>query len=470
MPSLHNDTEEPGSQDPGYSEVLDRLLDETRERKNYFITGQAGTGKTTLIKTFCEENEDKNIVTLASTGIAAINCRGQTIHSFFKFPIGYLEPNYANSETPSINVIKNLDIMIIDEISTVRSDLFNAIDRSLKLIRSNKLPFGGVQVIVVGDLYQLAPIVGWKENIKRGGTLRRESDVLNELYGGVYFFDCDAFKNGQFDVISLNNIFRQTHGLYREILKSIRKNRISRNVENSLFDLVSDRTAYEASRTHTVLSPTNDRVDRINKKRLDDLPADMETFFAEIKDVFGENLYPVEEELCLKVGAKVMLTRNDSEGRWVNGTTGEVVDFLEEYVIVRSDRHNELLHVEKVTWENSVFELDKEKNKVVMRTIGKFTQFPLKLAYAITIHKSQGLTLDRVYIDFGKGMFAHGQTYVAFSRARTLEGLEISRVPNFRDLQIDKNATKLDKQIEILEEKKGWYSIGRLRRQDGELI
>lgn len=470
MANLHNDFNEAGLKDSGYAEVLDRLLKEGRERKNYFITGQAGTGKTTLIRTFCSENEDKNIVTLASTGIAAINCKGQTIHSFFKFPIGYLEPNYANSDTPYVNVINNLDIMIIDEISTVRSDLFNAIDRSLKQIRNNKLPFGGVQLIVVGDLYQLPPIVGWKENIKRGSTMKSEREVLQELYRGFYFFNSDAFRNGQFDIISLNHIFRQLEGSFREILKSIRMNRTSGNVRNALYQLVSDRNSYEASRTHTVLSPTNERVDKINKQRLDELPSDLEKFVADIKGEFGKTLHPLDEELNLKVGAKVMLTRNDPEGRWVNGTTGEISRFEEDHVVVKNDQNSLLLHVERVTWENSIFELNKKVNKIVLKTIGTFTQFPLKLAYAITIHKSQGLTLDRVYVDFGNGMFAHGQTYVAFSRARTMEGLEISRMPSSRDMRFDRNATILERQIEIIEEKEGWYSIGQIRRQDGALI
>lgn len=470
MTNLHKEFNESGLKESGYSEVLDRLLKEGREQKNYFVTGQAGTGKTTLIRTFCSENEDKNIVTLASTGIAAINCRGQTIHSFFKFPIGYLEPNYANTETPYVNVINNLDIMIIDEISTVRSDLFNAIDRSLKSIRNNKLPFGGVQLIVVGDLYQLPPIVGWKKEIKRDRTMKSEQEVLQELYGGFYFFDSAAFRNGQFNVISLNHIFRQPPGSFRDILKSIRKNRITSSVRNALSELVSDRTSYEASKTHTVLSPTNDRVNSINKQRLDELPADLEKFVADIKGEFGKTLHPLDEELNLKIGAKVMLTRNDPEGRWVNGTTGEIIDFQEDYVIVMNDLNSKKLFVERVTWENSIFELNKKDNKVILKTIGTFTQFPLKLAYAITIHKSQGLTLDRVYVDFGKGMFAHGQTYVAFSRASNIKGLEISRVPYERDLRFDRNATKLERQIEIVEESEGWYSIGQLKRQDGALI
>lgn len=470
MTSIFNEGQRVDVHDSGYSEILDRLLYEGRKQKNYFISGQAGTGKTTLIKTFCEENEHKNIVTLASTGIAAINCRGQTIHSFFKFPIGYFEPNYANSETPYVNVIKNLDIMIIDEISTVRSDLFNAIDRSLKRIRNNKQPFGGVQMIVVGDLYQLSPIARRENNINQKGEMKSEVEVLKELYGGIYFFNSEAFKNGQFNVISLKHFFRYHENEFLQILKSIRENDILPHVVDSFREWVSRKSAYQASETHVVLSPTNKRVNEINQKRLNELPSELETFVADIKGEFGQNLYPLDEELGLKVGAKVMLTRNDPDRRWVNGTTGIVTGFEEEIVFVTCDGNSEPYPIEKVTWENSVYEFNKKENKIISRTIGKFTQFPLKLAYAITIHKSQGITLDKVFIDLEGRIFAHGQAYVAFSRARTMDGIEISRVPNYRNFPFDRNAIQLEKQIEIIEEKRDWYSVGRIKRQDGAML
>ena len=457
--------------DSGYDELLERLRDGTENRTNFYVTGEAGTGKTTLIKRFTEGNFDKNIVVLASTGLAAINCGGQTIHSFFKFPLGYLDPKYANKDTPYKSTIEKLDILIIDEISTVRSDLFNAVDRSLKRIRNNKQPFGGVQVILVGDLHQLSPIAGWDKNIKRGGTLKSEETLLGEEYGGVYFFQCEAFRNGQFEVISLKHFYRQHEEKFLRILNSIRSNQITSFVKNMMDDLVSQSSAYQASDTHTILSPTNKMVDEINRKRLDALPAEKKSFVAEIVGTFSDKIYPSEADMKLKVGAKVMMIRNDPNGRWVNGTTGVVTEFNEDGNIhVQCAGRSYPYEVEKVTWENCIFEFDKQKDKIVSKAIGKFTQFPLKLAYAITIHKSQGLTLDKVYIDFGRGMFAHGQAYVAFSRARTLEGLEISRLPSFRDLRFDKTATSLEDYIEIIEEKEDWYSIGRLSRQDGKML
>ena len=470
MTNFLNSTNDSEMLNTGYSKILDKLKKAARDRTNYYITGQAGTGKTTLIKSFCHENSDRNIVVLASTGIAAINCGGQTIHSFFKFPLNYMEPNYATKDTPNISIIKNLDVLIIDEISTVRSDVFNAIDRSLKRIRNNKRPFGGVQVILVGDLHQLSPIAKWEKNIKHGATMKSEEEVLQELYGGIYFFQSDAFQDGEFEVISLKHFFRQHENDFLQILKSIRTNKINNSIRDLLFDRVSKRSSYEASETHTILSPTNKMVDSINLRRLESLATEEENFAASIVGIFERNTHPSEESLRLKVGAKVMLIRNDPDGRWVNGTTGIVKGFEEESIYVTCDGNKEPYAIERATWENCVYEFDKEENKITSNTIGTFTQFPLKLAYAITIHKSQGLTLDKVYIDFGKGMFAHGQAYVAFSRARTLKGLEISRTPTYRDLRFDRNATKLDEEMEIIEENEDWYSVGRLSRHDGAML
>ncbi len=392
---------------------------------NLFLTGRAGTGKTTLLRTFLEEAGERAVV-LAPTGIAAVNVGGQTLHSFFKLPPRLVEPGDVR-RLRNARVVKAMETLVIDEVSMVRADLLDAIDRSLKLNRGSKRPFGGVRMVLSGDLHQLPPVV-------RG----EEADLLQTRYGGAYFFNAPAFADAEFTLLALKHVFRQTDPRFLALLGALRQGRLTPPDERLLNERVSGRDAVTASETHVVLTPNNANAHRINAARLDALPARPRTFEAHVDGTFDARAYPTEADLELKEGARVMLIRNDPEGRWVNGTLATVEGFGSGTVIVAID--GKAHEIEPAAWENYRYDVDSESGKVKREVVGTFKQLPLRLAYAVTIHKAQGLTLDRVYIDFDRGLFAHGQAYVALSRARTLDGLELSRPVRPRDLVIDRRA------------------------------
>ena len=392
---------------------------------NLFLTGRAGTGKTTMLRRFLTE-AGENTVVLAPTGVAAMNAGGQTIHSFFKLPPRLIEPTDIK-RLRGVRLIKAIETMIIDEISMVRSDMLDAIDRSLRLNRGSKRPFGGVRMILSGDLHQLPPVA-------RGN----EAEILNERYGGHYFFNAPGFREAEFALLALKHVFRQADPRFLALLGAMRQGRLTAPDERLLHTLVSKRSAVEASASHVVLTPNNANAFRINQARLDELPGKPHTLPAKVQGDFDEKSYPTEADLELKEGARVMLIKNDPEGRWVNGSLATVDSFRGDNVMVELDGH--IYEIEPAAWEKYKYELDPETRKVSREVVGTFKQVPLRLAYAVTIHKAQGLTLDKVFIDFDRGMFAHGQAYVAFSRARSLEGLEISRALRPRDLVIDRSA------------------------------
>ena len=420
---------------------------------NLFLTGRAGTGKTTMLRKFLSQAGDSAIV-LAPTGVAAMNAGGQTIHSFFKFPPRLIEPTDIK-RLRSTRLIKAIDTMIIDEISMVRSDMLDAIDKSLKLNRASKRPFGGVRMILSGDLHQLPPVVS-----------NQEAPILKERHGGQYFFNCAAFREAEFALLALKHVFRQEDPRFLALLGALRTGRVTPADEATLHGLVSHRSAADASETHVVLTPNNANAFRINQARLDDLPGKPHPFYADVQGQFDEKAYPTEAELELKEGARVMLIRNDPEGRWVSGSLAVVAGFTSKSVIVDIDGH--AYEIEPAAWEKYRYELDPESKKVKREVVGTFKQMPLRLAYAVTIHKAQGLTLDKVYIDFDHGMFAHGQTYVAFSRARTLEGLEISRPLRPRDLVFDREAFAFGK-LDTIEDTDA-YLLAKFSKDDSVLI
>ena len=420
---------------------------------NLFLTGRAGTGKTTLLRKFLSEAGDKAVI-VAPTGVAAMNAGGQTIHSFFKLPPRLIEAQDVR-RLPNARVVRAVDTVVIDEISMVRSDMLDAIDRSLKLNRGSKRPFGGVRMILSGDLHQLPPVVS-----------NQESPILLERFGGNYFFNAPAFKDAEFSLLALKHVFRQEDPRFLALLGALRSGRVTPSDEATLARVVSKRSASEASETHVVLTPNNANAFRINQTRLAELKGERKVFPADVQGQFDEKSFPTESDLELKVGARVMLIRNDPEGRWVNGTLGHVEGFGSKSVIVKIA--GRVYEIEAAAWEKYRYDFEMDSKKVTREVVGTFKQVPLRLAYAVTIHKAQGLTLDNVFIDFDSGMFAHGQAYVAFSRARTLEGLEISRPLRPRDLVLDREAFAFGA-LDTIEDTPN-YLLAKFRKDEGALL
>ena len=385
---------------------------------SFFLTGKAGTGKTTFLKQIQKE-VSKNFLLLAPTGLAAINLGGQTIHSFFGFKFGVLGPGETGQLNPKkLRLVKEIDTIIIDEVSMVRCDIIDAMDRTLRLYRKNSAPFGGVQMVFVGDMFQLEPV-----------AMQDDREILREIYGTdtCYFYKAFVIRRYDLPKIEFLKIYRQSDPIFIEILDHFRTGNVTmRDVTrlNSRYVL----PGMESDKLKITLATNNKIAKNINDARMAELEGEEFTYTAVSEGDTKSLKDAVDPELVLKEGAQVMFTRNDSFGRWVNGTLGIVAKLTEEGIAVEIDGVG-LVDVDMATWEVVEQEYDKETKSCVRNVIGKLQQYPLRLAWAITIHKSQGLTFDRVAIDLGPGAFACGQTYVALSRARSLEGLElISRI------------------------------------------
>lgn len=385
---------------------------------SFFLTGKAGTGKTTFLKEIQKE-VSKNFLLLAPTGLAAINLGGQTIHSFFGFKFGVLGPGETGQLNPKKQrLIREIDTIIIDEVSMVRCDLIDAMDRTLRLYRKNSAPFGGVQMVFVGDMFQLEPV-----------AQQNDREILKEIYGTdrCYFYKAFVIRRYDLPKIEFLKIYRQSDPIFIEILDHFRTGNVT------MRDVMRLNSRYvipgmESDKLKITLATNNRIAKNINDARMAALEGEEFIYTAESEGDIRNLKDSVENELLLKKGAQVMFTRNDSFGRWVNGTLGTVTKLTDEGIAVDIEGQGSV-DVEKVTWEVVEQEYDKETKSCVRNVVGKMQQYPLRLAWAITIHKSQGLTFDRVAIDLGSGSFACGQTYVALSRARSLEGLElISRI------------------------------------------
>ncbi|MEA5459587.1 helix-turn-helix domain-containing protein [Arcicella sp. LKC2W] len=386
--------------------------------KNVFLTGKAGTGKTTFLKNI-KAKSPKRIVIVAPTGVAAINAGGVTIHSFFQLSFGPNIPDNKPAErrisNEKIKAIKAIDLLVIDEISMVRADVLDAIDEVLRRYRNRNLPFGGVQLLMIGDLHQLSPVI--KED---------EWDLLRPYYQSVYFFESKALAQSQFITIELTHIFRQADEQFIDLLNKVRDKKLDADSTRLLNSRYIPNFQYPDDEKYITLTSHNRAAANINAIKLSELKGKTYTFTAEITDDFPESMYPNELNLELKVGAQVMFVKNDSnlEKRYFNGKLGEITDIDEELIWVKCPNEKELIIVSKVSWDNIKYVLDDSKT-MQEHTIGTFSQFPIKTAWAITIHKSQGLTFDRAIIDAASS-FAHGQVYVALSRCKTFEGLVLS--------------------------------------------
>lgn len=395
-------------------------------KRHLFITGKAGTGKSTLLQYF-KQRTAKNIAVLAPTGIAAITVGGATIHSFFRFPprlIGANEVRKVHGKTP---LFKNLDAVVIDEISMVRADLLDGIDASLQLNRNQPgRPFGGVQMIFFGDLFQLPPVVN---DAELGSYFR-------EVYPGPYFFHSRALRELELEYLELQKIFRQADRGFTALLDKIRRNEVG---ESELAAINGRREARLPDHPPPIVLTTRNHIaSAINLNRLGGLRAKEYAYAAEAFGKF-ENLdeknLPVERNLRLKAGAQVMMVKNDPERRWVNGSMGVVKNLSKDAVEVWID--GEACEVEPVSWETNDYEYNRETKQIEPVPSGRFKQFPVKLAWAITIHKSQGQTFDNVIIDVGDGAFAHGQIYVALSRCRAFEGIRLEKPIRKADILAD---------------------------------
>lgn len=368
-------------------------------------------------------------IVLAPTGLAAINVGGQTIHSFFGFPPRLIRPDDIRRSRNG-RVMRRLKLMIIDEVSMVRSDLMSAIDQSLRLNRGRpREAFGGVRLLVFGDLQQLPPVV-------QGGDV---AEHLESAHGGVFFFSVGALSEGAgMSLIELDHVFRQSDEAFLTVLNRIRDG----DVTEADLTVLNERThpirTLGEGDSFVILTPTNAAAHRINMAYLEALPAEAKSYEAGISGEFGETAHPTDATLLLKHGAKVMLLRNDPDKRWVNGTVARVARLEDKRVWIEVD--GKVHEIEPVSWEARRYAYDQTAEKIVENVTGTFRQFPLRLAWALTIHKSQGLTLDRVYIDLGRGTFAHGQTYVALSRCRSLEGLALARPLRPTDIIFDRSA------------------------------
>lgn len=396
-----------------------RFIEETGT--NLFLTGKAGTGKTTFLR-HLQRTSPKQIVVLAPTGVAAINAEGNTIHSFFQFPFAPFIPGKGfpvkdrkqyNIGSFKRRIINSIDILVIDEISMVRPDIMDAIDSFLRRFRNPVLPFGGVQLLLIGDLRQLPPVIKpeeWK--------------LLANHYNSEYFFESKALKEAGFITIELTNIYRQSDPVFISILNAVRDGKTDSEtlaLLNSRFirDFKPDKNLrYIRLCTHNFMA------DRINQNMLDNIPENPVVFHALVTGNFPESMYPAEFDLVLKKGAQVMFIKNDSgaDRRFYNGMIGEIVGFDSEQILVKPEDRNDIVSVAPTTWENVKYVIDETSKNITQVNEGEFKQYPLRLAWAITIHKSQGLTFDRAIID-SEAAFASGQTYVALSRCKSLEGL-----------------------------------------------
>lgn len=399
-------------------------------REHIFVTGRAGTGKSTLLN-HISWNTSKQIVICAPTGVAALNVGGQTIHSLFRLPIGVIADHEIEQSRELIKLLNTIETLVIDEVSMVNADLLDAIDRSLRQARHKPFEsFGGVQIVLFGDPYQLAPVPGDAD----------ERAYFADQYRSMWFFDAKVWQQADLTIYELTTIHRQHEEEFKFMLNAVRHGSVTAEIAARLNDTGARPAPTDGAIT---LATTNATVNRINATALATLPGRVLTAKAEVTGEFGGRAYPAEESLELKVGAQVMFLRNDTGGdggqRWVNGSVGTVTK-IASTVFVELDGIE--YEVEPVVWEKYKYSYSPVTRELKKDIVAEFTQFPLRLAWAVTIHKSQGKTYDRALVDLGQRSFAPGQTYVALSRISSLDGLYLSRPLKPSDIIVDENVQR----------------------------
>lgn len=412
-----------------------------------FLTGKAGTGKTTFLREVVRYTKKKCIV-LAPTGIAAVNAGAMTIHSFFQFGLGpfvqgVIEPKSDFRINKSkLELIRHLQLLIIDEVSMVRADLMDHIDVELRRIRRNSKPFGGVQLLMIGDLQQLPPIA-------HGG----EDELLRQYYKTLYFFSSSALKSMKYSCIELKNVYRQTDRHFIDILNHARDCTLTSQDISDLNARYIPGFSPKPEDGYIRLMTHNRQVDYVNETELEKLDSKPYTFVAAVTGTFPEESYPTANSLTLKKGAQVMFIKNDPERRFINGTLGEVKSIDKNSIAVRLAESGTIIDVEPMEWQNIRYQFDEESKEISSKQIGRFKQYPLKAAWAITVHKSQGLTFDKAIIDV-HAAFSPGQAYVALSRCRTLDGLVLSSPVSasvfMRDNAVDAYMNYISRPVEEL--------------------
>ncbi len=425
--------------------------------QSVFLTGKAGTGKSTFLKYICENTKKKHVV-LAPTGVAAINAGGATIHSFFKMPLRPVLPDdpdlslqnnrifeFLKYTKNRVKLIQKAELIIIDEISMVRADMIDFIDKVLRVYSRNmRVPFGGKQLLFVGDMYQLEPVVSSDQKL-----------ILSRFYPNAYFFSANVFNQMSLVTIELQKVYRQTDESFVRLLDNIRINQISRTDLTVINNRCFPEYTPDTKDFIITVATKKEVVNHINESRLKELPGEIFRFQGTIQGEFPESGLPTQKELELKENAQIIFLKNDTEKRWCNGTIGIVSGITgdNQIIVLLEDGSEHLL--EREVWENIRYTYNEKEKKIEEEVLGSFIQYPVRLAWAITIHKSQGLTFDRVVVDLSGGVFAGGQTYVALSRCRSLEGMVLKRPVNQSDVFVKKEIVDFSRQYnnQILVEK-----------------
>jgi ATP-dependent exoDNAse (exonuclease V) alpha subunit len=412
------------------SDDFNYALQRMETSDHLFVTGRAGTGKSTLLQIF-RRSTQKNVVVVAPTGVAALNVSGQTIHSLFGFPPRLIMRENVKPSRRYARLFENLDTLIIDEISMVRADVMDAIDLALRLNRRSSEPFGGVQMILFGDLYQLPPIVSSQE----------EKLYFRQQYTSAYFFAADCFDTIDLEMIELRQVYRQDSRHFLRLLEAIRNATVDYDELESLNERHIPDFEPEEGYNYLTLAARNATVNSINATKLAQLSAPEMLYLGTTKGQFSENLFPVPAALKVKVGAQVMTVRNDNDKKYVNGTIGTIVECKAESIVILTSESGKPVEFEVGYEEWDVIRYTAtgtlEDTKIGTESLGKYKQIPVRLAWAVTIHKAQGKTFDRIIIDLGSGAFEHGQTYVALSRCRTLQGIVLRNPLTPRDVMVD---------------------------------